>query len=54
MDNFDKFNETKLPPINEFYSKLYDSNVNEKIMLTPRKFRLTLALKIWVNTMTCT
>ena len=30
MDNFDKFNETKLPPANEFYSRLYDSNVNEK------------------------
>ena len=30
MDSFDKFNETKLPPINEFYSKLYDSNVDKK------------------------
>ena len=30
MDNFDKFNETKLPPINKFYSKLYDSNVDKK------------------------
>ena len=30
MDNFDKFNEAKLPPAFEFYSRLYDSNVNEK------------------------
>ena len=30
MDNFDKFNETKLPPAFEFYSRLYDSDVNEK------------------------
>ena len=30
MDNFDKFNETKLPPMNEFYSRIYDSGVDEK------------------------
>ena len=30
MDNFDKFNETELPPINEFYSRLYDSKVDKK------------------------
>ena len=30
MDNFDKFNETELPPINEFYSRLFDSGVDEK------------------------
>ena len=30
MDSFDKFNETVLPPINEFYSQLNDSGVDEK------------------------
>ena len=30
MHNFNKFNETELPPINEFYSRLYDSGVDEK------------------------
>ena len=30
MDNFDKFDETELPPITEFYSRLYDSNVDKK------------------------
>ena len=30
MDNFDKFNETELPPVNEFYSRLYDSGIDVK------------------------
>ena len=30
MDSFDKFNETVLPPVNEFYSQLNDSNVDVK------------------------
>ena len=30
IDNFERFNETVLPPVNEFYSRLYDSNVNVK------------------------
>ena len=30
MDNFERFNETDLPPLNEFYSQLNDSNVDVK------------------------
>ena len=30
MDNFDELNETELPPVNKFYSRLYDSNVDVK------------------------
>ena len=30
MDNFERFNETELPPIKEFYSRLNDSNVDVK------------------------
>ena len=30
MDSFDKFNETVLPPIKEFYSRLNESDVNPK------------------------
>ena len=30
MDSFDKFNETVLPPIKEFYSRLNDSDVDPK------------------------
>ena len=30
MDSTDKFNETKLPPINEFYSKLTNSNISDE------------------------
>ena len=30
MDSFDKFNETELPPIKEFYSRLNDSDVDPK------------------------
>ena len=30
MNNIDKFNETKLPPIQEFYSKLNDSGISEE------------------------
>ena len=41
MDNFDKFNETGLPPINEFYSRLYDSNVDKK--------DYAHAQKVWSN-----
>ena len=30
MDNFERFNETELPPVNEFYSRLNDSNEDVK------------------------
>ena len=30
MDNFERFNETELPPAKEFYSRLNDSNVDVK------------------------
>ena len=30
MDNFERFNETELPPLKEFYSRLNDSNVDVK------------------------
>ena len=39
MDNFDKFNGNEFPPVNEFYSRLYDSG---KIMNTHKRFGLTL------------
>ena len=54
MDNFDKFNETELPPINEFYSRLYDSNVDKKDYAHAQKVWSHFDIKIWVNTMTCT
>ena len=41
MDSFDKFNETVLPPVNEFYSQLNDSNVNQKVY--------EHALKVWAH-----
>ena len=30
MDNFERFNEIELPPVNEFYSRLNDSDVDPK------------------------
>ena len=30
MDNFERFNETELPPAKEFYSRLNDSNIDVK------------------------
>ena len=30
MDNFERFNELELPPVQEFYSRLNDSNVGVK------------------------
>ena len=30
VNSIDKFNETKLPPIHEFYSKLYDTHISEE------------------------
>ena len=30
MDSFERFNETELPPMEEFYSKLNDSDVDPK------------------------
>ena len=30
MDNFERFNELELPPIEEFYSLLNDSNISNK------------------------
>ena len=30
MENFERFNELELPSINEFYSRLNDSNVDVK------------------------
>ena len=42
MDNFDKFNETKLPPAFEFYSRLYDSDVNEKDYAHAQKVLVSL------------
>ena len=30
MDSFEKFEETSLPPREEFYSKLYDEEISEK------------------------
>ena len=51
MDKFERFNETELPPAKEFYSRLNDSNVDEKIMNMHKKYGVTLTLKIWVNIM---
>ena len=54
MDSFDKFNETELPPINEFYSRLNDSNVNQKDYEHAQKVWDHFGIKIWVNIMICT
>ena len=38
IDNFDKFNETELPPVKEFCSQLYDSGIDVKDYKHAQKF----------------
>ena len=42
IDNFERFNETGLPPAKEFYSRLNDSNVNVKDYKHAQKYGDTL------------
>ena len=54
MDNFERFNETELPPVNEFYSRLNDSNVDVKDYEHAQKVWKHFDIKRCVNTMTST
>lgn len=37
MDSFDRFNEMSLPPIKEFYSKLYENDIPKTAINMQRK-----------------
>ena len=52
MDSFEKFNEAELPPKEEFYSKLNDSDISHEDYENTQKVWKSSKWRLWVITMT--
>ena len=53
MDWWERFNETPLPTMKEFYSHLTMESITNSDYKQAKRSGKTLNYKIWANTMTC-
>ena len=53
IESFERFNETRLPPKNEFYSSLMSNGITDEDKMH-KKFGMHSAVGRWATTTTCT